>query len=204
MTYEQAIDRILERADMNNVSNGEALARTFFYDAMAALSEKPEWTQNDLRDYFLRITYSVPSGATYVTNALLCTAISGTNCIDKVLDIFDSSNEFLFNKCTLEDVKTWSYSGMSVPSGNEIGWYQIGDKIYFIPAATISEKSILLIIKLKTRIFASSGVTSATPGAVDRKLLDADELNALYSDQFIIACIDMAVEFMKKSVEYNR
>ena len=203
MTYKNAIDRILERADMNNVSNGEALARTFFYDAMAELSEKPEFTQNDLRDYIIPIDYLV-SGAS-ITFAQLNTKITGTDCIDKVVDVFDLDNGILLNNYQLIEVKQKAYSNNINQSSEDAGWYQIGNIIYLVNSTNLDTKTIVVIVKLKTRIFASSGSSTAdTPGSVSRILLDTDELNKLYSEQFVIQSIKYAVEEMKKSVEYNR
>ena len=206
MTYKNAIDKIIERFKMEGQAFGSSVARNYFYQAMVALSDKPEFTQNDLRDYFLRISYTIPEGTTTSINySTLNTAISGANCIDKVVDIIGLSTATSYNKYAMEEVKTWSYSANLKPDGAfEVGWYQIGDKIYFEPRLYPPGGGLLFIIKLKTRIYASSGSTTATPGAVGRTLLDADELNGLYSEQFVIACIEKAVELLKKSVEYNR
>lgn len=199
MKYKKAIDIIQNRANLENTPFGSAMARNYFHQAMAILSNDKKFSQNELRDYFVRVTYADEQGLENFTIEKLNIQLT-EDCVDQVIDVYDNvaGNNLLFTKYEPEDIKMFRYSSNNKPAGNEVGWYQLGQTVYFENGQMIGLEPIQILVKLKTRIFVTSGISTATPGNVIRTILNEDDLSILYGELFIMSCIDKAIEYCEK------
>jgi len=178
---------IANRIFATSDTNYEARGLAYFFDAMGIILSDPKlYTLEEIPDLVQEATKSV----TFVSG--IKTEILSDIFTDNVLSLYTIRDDASVDMYTLFEVERVEYDNMMGnewlrPSGKEMAWNRIGNRIRMITDSTLSDAVSLYFIGLK-----------------DLKDLETavDDLNSArgFSIRFLNKCISLATEMLKKEI----